>query len=300
MGGFAIIAFAYRTARIFSQMESFSDGCNEENDDKFEDASDTMIFDNSCISNDTKELNYSLPENFTKKLKIDDTNETSSTYLNTDLNETNKIDDAEEEFNDIIIDDDYIIAQENQLSDEVLKERQLNSQNLKDEGNTLFRDGKYDESILKYTDALEICPRKFPIERSVLYSNRGACRLYLKQFDEGIDDSTKALDLNPNYLKALLRRAQMYEQNEKLDEALADYTKCLELDPNLHQARAACMRLPDQIKERNEKMKEEMMSKLKDLGNMVLKPFGLSTNNFQMTQNPETGSYSINFQQNSR
>lgn len=86
---------------------------------------------------------------------------------------------------------------------------------------------------------------------------------------------------------------------DKLDEALEDYKRVYELDPGQSDAREAMVRLPPMINERNERLKTEMMGKLKELGNMFLKPFGLSTNNFQMEQNPETGSYSLNFKQNS-
>lgn len=65
--------------------------------------------------------------------------------------------------------------------------------------------------------------------------------IFQEDLEAAVKDCSKALDLHPHYMKALMRRAELYEKTEKLDEALADYQKILELDPSQHSARAACM-----------------------------------------------------------
>ncbi|XP_026166121.1 tetratricopeptide repeat protein 1 isoform X2 [Mastacembelus armatus] len=202
----------------------------------------------------------------------------------------------EEDSRAVELDDDYLREVEKVLTEEEKEGRRNQSLTLKEKGNSQFKAGDWVEAERSYTEALGLCPVCFSKERAVLFSNRAAARLHLDLKEQAIADCTR--ELNPDYLRALLRRADLYEQTEKLDEALEDYKRVLDQDPNQTRARHACMRLPQQIQERNEKLKEEMISKLKDLGNMILRPFGLSTNNFQVNQDQDTGSYSINFVQN--
>lgn len=203
-----------------------------------------------------------------------------------------------EQENEIQTDDESDIAIESQLSAEELNRRKLESIELKTEGNKQFKEGLYEKSLELYTKALRLCPKEFTEERALMYGNRSAAEIHLNLKDNAIKDCSKAIQLNPNYLKALLRRAQLYRDCQKLDESLADYKTVLELDPNCSEANAVSHELQIQINDRNEKLKKEMMGKLKDLGNLVLRPFGLSTDNFKLIQNTETGGYSVNFQNN--
>ncbi|NWU16439.1 TTC1 protein, partial [Cephalopterus ornatus] len=196
------------------------------------------------------------------------------------------------------LDEEYLLELEKDMPEEEKQRRRKESTMLKEKGNEQFKKGDYGEAEDSYTKALQICPACFQKDRAVLFSNRAAAKMKQDKTEGALSDCTKAVELDPHYIRALLRRAELYEKTEKLDEALEDYKAIREKDPSVHQAREACMRLPRQIEERNEKLKKEMLGKLKDLGNLVLRPFGLSTENFQIKQDSSTGSYSINFVQN--
>ncbi|XP_065071863.1 tetratricopeptide repeat protein 1-like [Rhopilema esculentum] len=182
------------------------------------------------------------------------------------------------------------------LSTGVKQERLEEANNLKAKGNSQFINGEYETAMDIYTDALKICPKDCTKQLSVLFANRAACYVKMGESLSAIHDCTSALELDKCYIKARLRRAQAYEAQEKLEDAFEDYKKVLELDRSCTVAGEAVKRLPDQINARNEKLKEEMFGKLKELGNMVLGPFGLSTDNFKVQQDPSSGGYSINFQ----
>ncbi|KAI1075753.1 hypothetical protein F5B20DRAFT_370917 [Whalleya microplaca] len=105
--------------------------------------------------------------------------------------------------------------------------------------------------------------------------------------------------------KALMRRARARSELggwSNLAGAEEDY-KTLSAMSNLSAADRRIVQtqlrtLPPRTKEAQEKEMGEMWGKLKDLGNGILKPFGLSTENFQMVKDEKTGGYSMNFAQN--
>lgn len=105
--------------------------------------------------------------------------------------------------------------------------------------------------------------------------------------------------------KALMRRARARSEAggwANLSAAEDDY-KLLSTMANLAPAdkkivMSQLRTLPPKTKAAQEKEVGEMWGKLKDLGNGLLKPFGLSTENFNMVKDENTGGYSMNFKQN--
>ena len=107
----------------------------------------------------------------------------------------------------------------------------------KEAGNKAFGTGEYLEAIGYYQEGLKVCPRSRQ-ERAVLYGNTAACQLKLDKFEEAIASCDKgkepffflsawsrsqlrtfdaALEIDPKYVKILVRRAQAKERKGGLD-----------------------------------------------------------------------------------
>ncbi|CAJ0594326.1 unnamed protein product [Cylicocyclus nassatus] len=166
-------------------------------------------------------------------------------------------------------------------------------ENLKKEGNTKFGEGDWGAAAEKYKEALELCPVENDLLRSILFSNLSAA--YIKQalWEAAVEAATNAIESNVPNEKALERRAFAYSNiPEKYQNALDDYEKLKEQFPQRTQYEVKIRDLRKKIEIRNEEMKNEMIAKLKQLGDVCLRPFGLSTDSFQLTPNAE-GGYSI-------
>jgi tetratricopeptide (TPR) repeat protein len=200
----------------------------------------------------------------------------------------------DEELIDDLVDEEALKKEEESLTEEQFQERLEKAKNYKKDGNDQFGRQEYREAVFTYTKGLLLCPLREKEFRSILFANRSAAKIKMGLKQSAIEDCTHSLENKPDYVRALLRRAKLYEETERLEDALKDYNQVLELDPSCRDAIIAAQRLPGQIHEKNEKMKEEMLGKLKDLGNMVLNRFGLSTDNFKLQPN-EGGGYSVNF-----
>ncbi|XP_073122000.1 TPR repeat-containing thioredoxin TTL1-like isoform X1 [Henckelia pumila] len=86
-------------------------------------------------------------------------------------------------------------------------------------GNDLFKSERFTEACSAYGEGLRLDPLN-----PVLYCNRAACWFKLGQWEQSVDDCNQALRIQPNYTKALLRRAASNsKQLEHWNEALRDY-----------------------------------------------------------------------------
>ncbi|KAK3129257.1 hypothetical protein QOZ80_6BG0475230 [Eleusine coracana subsp. coracana] len=119
---------------------------------------------------------------------------------------------------------------------------------LKEEGNRLFQSRDYAGALRQYEIALRLAPRGHP-DRAVFHSNRAACLLQLRPVDhEAVaQECSLALQAEPRFPRALLRRARALEALGRHELALADTLALLTLDPDHRDAIDLAHRLRSRV-----------------------------------------------------
>ena len=85
---------------------------------------------------------------------------------------------------------------------------------------------QWDGGIAEYNKALELNPRF-----AIAYRTRGFAYCGKGQYDQAISDFTKAIEINPRYADAYLFRGFAYGGKGQYDQAVSDFTKAIEINP---------------------------------------------------------------------
>lgn len=99
-------------------------------------------------------------------------------------------------------------------------------------GNKAYGNKDYNLAIDLYSKAILCKPDP------IFYSNRSACYNADSKWEKVIEDTSAALALDSQYIKALNRRANAYEQLGKYSEALLDFTASCIIDSFRNEASA--------------------------------------------------------------
>ncbi|KAG7595348.1 Tetratricopeptide repeat [Arabidopsis thaliana x Arabidopsis arenosa] len=99
-----------------------------------------------------------------------------------------------------------------------------------EKGHQLYRDGKYKEALLFFTEALTAAKAK--PQKIALHSNRAACFLKLNDFNKAAEECTCVLELDQKHSGALSLRAQTLVSLKDYQSALFDVTRLMELNPD--------------------------------------------------------------------
>ncbi|EKE37200.1 hypothetical protein ENUP19_0346G0025 [Entamoeba nuttalli] len=94
-------------------------------------------------------------------------------------------------------------------------------------GNELYQKRKFEEAILHYNIAIENEPGNH-----IYYSNKSACLVMTKKFQEALTSIQKCLEIKPDFTKGIIRLATIYEELKQPQEAINSYQHVLQIEPN--------------------------------------------------------------------
>lgn len=109
----------------------------------------------------------------------------------------------------------------------VSPERKQEAETLKNEGNRLMKEEKYQEALNTYGRAISL-----DATNPVFYCNRAAAYSRLGDYQRAADDCRMSLRYDPNYSKAYGRLGLAYSKMNKHEQALEAYQSALRIEPD--------------------------------------------------------------------
>ena len=186
-----------------------------------------------------------------------------------------------------------------ELTEEEKKDIEEKIINERKNAGDLYKNKEYIQALNTYSLLLTDAKRADLKEQCcILNCNKGICFNKLYEYDKALDCFKEALKYNKDYSKALCNKMLLLHKKEEYLEAYEDFKRLKTLDYNLWENyRNMENELAYKAEIQKKKMTDEMLGKLKDVGNTILGKFGLSLNNFKMTPNGQ-GGYSIQYNNN--
>ncbi|KAG5670909.1 hypothetical protein PVAND_001138 [Polypedilum vanderplanki] len=106
-------------------------------------------------------------------------------------------------------------------------ERKADAENLKNEGNRLMKEEKYNEALVAYGRAIAL-----DASNPIYYCNRAAAYSRIGDFQKAVDDCKQAIRYDPNYGKAYGRLGLAYSKMQRHQEAIEAYKNALRIEPD--------------------------------------------------------------------
>ena len=101
---------------------------------------------------------------------------------------------------------------------------------IKEEANTLFKAGNFDEAIKKYTECLSFVEATKGF-MAVIFTNRATALTKQEKYEQALQDLNKAIECNEKYPTAYHKRGDVNAKLKNFDEAIRDFQNAQELDP---------------------------------------------------------------------
>merc|ERR1711988_254031 len=110
------------------------------------------------------------------------------------------------------------------------------------EGNELFKEGKYPEAVAKYSEAMKRNPKAH-----VPYSNRAACYQKLMEWQLALKDADTCVGMDPSFIKGWTRKAGIHYFLKEYHKAMDAYNAILKLEPDNAEAKAGLDQVVAQV-----------------------------------------------------